>query len=1207
MELNELNNSKPSEPILQDRPSPTSKQTLFSASFLSKINFTWIYPTIKLANSKNLQTDEIHDLPHRESAEHQSLPYSPGMLLRNLLSTFRYEILIVCLFNLIDAIILFAGPVYIIFLEDYFTSDMEMYYGMMSLGILAVVYIISTLIGSQYCWRYILLQLHLRVAISNLLYSKTLKLTTSASAGQTVNILQVDCNRIAECARWLGPLLISPIQLVLAILLLFKYAKWAAGVGLIVLMLFILVNFCLTKWNKNINDLLMTLRDERMKRTNELFSHIKMLKIYCFEGLFMKSALEARDQEVKELYKSMTISAFQIFSSWGGPVVTSIAVFLCYEPLNGEPLDALAAFTTLSVLNILKDALRQCPYALATCIQAYVSIQRIDEFLQLQEIEHKAETNTKGAVTFENATFCHGDVSILRNINLNIKPGEFVAIVGPVGSGKSSILNAILGEMHLKCGSLKVGGSLAYTASLETWIQNASLRDNITFYNTPNEMRYSKVLKACALIPDIAALPGGDRTEIGEKGINLSGGQKARIGLARAVYSDRDIYLLDDPLASVDNHVAKHLFHKCFLEALSGKTRILVTHSTHFLHLVDRIIVMKEGSIDQVGSIQDIKLAQPAIDSDHTDTRTEISTENTQLIEEEDKEAGRVKMSIYLEYFKYCGGVILCISALIAMFMWQGLKIGSDISLKNWGDSSDTSKFVNYYLFMGLASIVFILIRCLIVLVGGVRGAYRLYEDMIKALVRAPINLFYDITPLGRVLNRLSKDQNEIDSQVPFCFGGLLAMVYSFMGEIVMCVIFVPWILVVTPLLFHLGYRIQTVYITGARELSRLEHISKSPIVNNFTETMSGIKTIRAFNSTINFQERNNRFLNDNTKICFNIGGMAVWLGTWMSYGANILTLMVIFLLILGKESLTAGVAGLCVTYLIPLSDHVVYLIQDISNLENTMVAVERAISYTKTVQEAAETTLKDVTLKNWPSVGKIQFQNVHMKYRPNTSLVLQGLSFEISGGEKIGIVGRTGSGKSSITMTLLRIIELHKGKILIDDVDISTIGLKKLRKSITLIPQDPVLFRGSLKFNLDPFETATHSEVKQLLERVGLGSLDIYGEVNEGGTNYSVGERQLICIARAAINDTKILMLDEATAAIDLQTHERIQEFLKYRFGSITTLVIAHRLDTVMECNRVMVLEQGKTLEFAAPKVLLQNSKSEFSKLARHLGHIKN
>jgi ABC-type multidrug transport system fused ATPase/permease subunit len=430
----------------------------------------------------------------------------------------------------------------------------------------------------------------------------------------------------------------------------------------------------------------------------------------------------------------------------------------------------------------------------------------------------------------------------------------------------------------------------------------------------------------------------------------------------------------------------------------------------------------------------------------------------------------------------------------------------------------------------------------------------------------------------------------------------LLATAFNFIGTIVICAYFVYWVLIVVPFILLISLFIQKKYIRASRELSRLEHISKSPIVNNFTETISGIKTIRCYNAGGKFEGKNEKYLNENVRVGFNNVAMTMWMAAMLDLMSMMFWVAVVGLLIWDRDNVSPGVAGLCIAHLLTLSQNVIMCISFWSETEKSMVAVERADNFIKIQPEAPYKTEQDSLLKDWPERGSIEFQEVSLRYRPNTNLVLQGLSFKIYEKEKIGIVGRTGSGKSSITMAVLRIVELTRGKILIDETDISTLGLKKLRQAITLIPQDPVLFKGTLRFNLDPYERTDDEVTYNILRGVGLGHFNLNDEVSEGGTNYSVGERQLMCIARAAINSTKILILDEATAAIDLPTHNRIQEFLKERFTDTTMIIIAHRLDTVMECNRVLVLDTGSVAEFEDPKVLLKDVNSSFYNLAKQL-----
>jgi ABC-type multidrug transport system fused ATPase/permease subunit len=1200
MQLDDYSLTKPLQTTKDSVSDAPHKTAYFRSSCISKIYFTWIYPTIRVASTKPLEFEDTHGLRQRETARSQVLDYIPGKLLRSIIKNYSVDLIFIMIFHTLDCMLSFVGPLYVIYLESFFESDSPIYYGFVSLAVVTLIFQLYTIVVTQVYWRGLTLRLNVQSSLTNLVYSKAVKLPAAMSTGETVNILQVDVQRVYEFMPWINNLILMPIQIIVAILLMFYVIGWSAAVGIGTLTVMLTFNMCLFGMYEKFNEVLMEAKDSRMKYTNEMFSNIKLIKIYCFEKIFRSKISQFRLHELKQLRKIMWTGCVLTFLLWSAPIVTCVAMFMSYEYLQGETLDSATAFTILAILNVLQEPLIELPITIGMLTQARVSTKRIDEFLQSEEIKPNSEQTDDGYIHFDNASFSYKDELILKGITLKIKPGEFVAIVGPVGCGKSSILNAILGEMYIKQGNLKLGGSLAYTASLETWIQNSSLKENIIFNNPENEIRYQMVLDACNLNPDISTLPAGDQTEIGERGINLSGGQKARVGLARALYSDRDIYLLDDPLASVDNSVAKRLFSKCFMECLRGKTRILVTHSTSFLHLVDRVIVMKEGSIEQIGNIDSIQINSSLI-RESVGTPAAQAGGESKLIKEEDREFGKVGSHVYRKYFKYSGGAILGVLVLIVMVIWQGLQITSEIYLKNWGDYGGQD-VIMLYIYLSSAAAFSIFIRVLVIYMCSLRASRKIFEKMMKSLSKAPINLFYDITPIGRILNRLSSDQDEIDTNIPRQMEELLATAFNFIGTIVICAYFVYWVLIVVPFILLISLFIQKKYIRASRELSRLEHISKSPIVNNFTETISGIKTIRCYNAGGKFEGKNEKYLNENVRVGFNNVAMTMWMAAMLDLMSMMFWVAVVGLLIWDRDNVSPGVAGLCIAHLLTLSQNVIMCISFWSETEKSMVAVERADNFIKIQPEAPYKTEQDSLLKDWPERGSIEFQEVSLRYRPNTNLVLQGLSFKIYEKEKIGIVGRTGSGKSSITMAVLRIVELTRGKILIDETDISTLGLKKLRQAITLIPQDPVLFKGTLRFNLDPYERTDDEVTYNILRGVGLGHFNLNDEVSEGGTNYSVGERQLMCIARAAINSTKILILDEATAAIDLPTHNRIQEFLKERFTDTTMIIIAHRLDTVMECNRVLVLDTGSVAEFEDPKVLLKDVNSSFYNLAKQL-----
>eukprot|EP00357_Protocruzia_adherens_P030800 CAMPEP_0114996004 /NCGR_PEP_ID=MMETSP0216-20121206/14061_1 /TAXON_ID=223996 /ORGANISM="Protocruzia adherens, Strain Boccale" /LENGTH=1423 /DNA_ID=CAMNT_0002360143 /DNA_START=156 /DNA_END=4427 /DNA_ORIENTATION=+ len=888
---------------------------------------------------------------------------------------------------------------------------------------------------------------------------------------------------------------------------------------------------------------------------------------------------------------------------------------------------------------------------------------------------------------------------VLHDINLSINKGEFIAVVGQVGSGKSSLMSAIIGELEILNDSTKkseymddpfrgnyyndgdcrvrVDGAISYV-SQKAWIMNDTIKANILFGKQFDESRYSIAVKFSCLAPDLDILPKGDQTQIGERGITLSGGQKTRVALARAIYADTDIILLDDTLSAVDNHVGKQIFNDCFCGIFGRKTRVLITHGIHYLPSVDRVLVMDGGRIVQSGTHDELSQQEGGLfqemlevhfrftsqnqnqdqgsteateetEEDHEDDINEdfeddvapelirkISIMSSQsedevakmltpkkkkkkpvketgnLMLEEDRETGEVSKKVYKDHIKYNGGYIYAFLVLFVMAIFTGLKIASDFWLSYWSDQSEENQkdHVHFYLLIygmfALSSGIFVFFRVLILTMRAVKCSRILHSEMIQCLTRAPLNLFFDRTPTGRLLNRLSKDLNIVDAMICFILGNASSRGYQVVAVFIVIAVPLPWMLVTVPMFLWIAVKINRFYLETNRELTRLESISRSPIVNFFAETLNGTSVIRAFKKQKDFDRQNKSRIDENVKINFALAATGEWLGISLEFISNIILVITCVFFVTMRGSYDAAIVTLVLSYVILLQDCIFWFMRSASLLETKMVSVERCHAYTRVQPEAPLEILQNRPSASWPEEGKIVFHAYSVRYRPETELVLKNIDCVINGGEKVGIVGRTGAGKSTITLALFRIIEPDRGTIVIDGVDTSKIGLRDLRKHLSIIPQDPILFSGSLRFNIDPFDEFSDAEVWTALEKACLKETTLQWDnglqfnIKDSGENLSVGERQLICIARAFVKRSKLVVVDEATASIDSATDSLIYDAMKTHFKNSTVLTIAHRIHTVIENDKIMVLERGQLLEFAPPKELLKDENSMFSHLVK-------
>ena len=842
---------------------------------------------------------------------------------------------------------------------------------------------------------------------------------------------------------------------------------------------------------------------------------------------------------------------------------------------------------------------------------------------------------------------CDYDV-VLRDISLEIKPGEIVGIIGEVGSGKSSLLQAILNSLIIlnpeECDGIHINGSVGYVAQIP-WIQNATIKNNILFFNEYDEKRYREVLEASQLVYDLDNFEGGDNTEIGEKGINLSGGQKVRVSLARVLYSNPDIYLFDDPISALDANIGKKIMKQCIINYLKGKTRIIVTHALNYLKYMDKIIYLNNGKIEWVGNHQEL-LQQEFFDSlnklsklskhkssDGDEAKSLIQLQKDQekeekvtkkkevkIIADEDREIGSVKMSVYCQYFKYNGGICFMLTIVIVMIFWQFNKASSDLWLAYWSqpenqkeDPSQKNKkwiFFGIYSSLGVASAFFVFLRICLLTIGIVRLLRTLHNKMIEKLVKAPINLFHETIPRGQIYNRLSKDIDSMQFTI-YMIGNSLVSIMSVIGSLVLCSIYDLYSLLFLPFMIIVGSLLTSFSLKGSRQLSRMEAISHSPILNTISETIPGSVSIFAFNKEESYLNKFFSSINDSFKI--NIFVIGVY--NWFSMQFNLISLLymiyLVIITIFKQNEFSSQSVAIMFTYSVVLQVNLGWLFTSFSVLETNMVAMERCLRYTEIEGEKPSVLPEDETLRQeqWPQIGKIRFENYSVKYRPNTETVLKNLNFEIEGSTKVGVVGRTGSGKSTICLCLFRILEPLTGTIYIDDKDITNIGLDILRQSLTIIPQDPCLMAGSLRYNLDPLNRSNDEEMIKVLKEVGFEESYeddkkkekksiLEKEIEQNGANLSVGEKQLVCIARAILRKTKIIVMDEATANIDMKTEEKIQNSLHNTLDGSTIITIAHRIKTIINYDKILVLDNGEIKEYDTPQNLLKDEKSLFYEL---------
>uniref|UniRef100_A0A803T4G9 Multidrug resistance-associated protein 1 n=1 Tax=Anolis carolinensis TaxID=28377 RepID=A0A803T4G9_ANOCA len=1142
-----------------------------------------------------------------------------------LYKTFGPYFLMSFLFKAFHDLMMFAGPEIlkrlIIFVSDQSAPNWQGYFYTALLFLSAGL---QTLVLHQYFHICFVTGMRLKTAVIGAIYRKALVITHSArkssTVGEIVNLMSVDAQRFMDLATYINMVWSAPLQVILALYLLWQNLGPSVLAGVAVMLLLVPVNAVIAMKTKTYQVAHMKSKDNRIKLMNEILNGIKVLKLYAWELAFKEKVLGIRKEELRVLKKSAYLAAIGTFTWVCAPFLVS---------RKGPP-----------------EGIRSTPFH-----HGQNTPNRRPGSL-FKSLYWKRPPRANGnSITVRNATFSwsRSDLPCLNNINFAVPEHRLVAVVGQVGCGKSSLLSALLGEMEKREGLVSLKGSVAYVPQ-QAWIQNATLKENILFGREARERQYNCVVEACALLPDLEVLPSGDQTEIGEKGVNLSGGQKQRVSLARAVYSDADIYLMDDPLSAVDAHVGRHIFEKVIgpKGILKKKTRILVTHGVSYLPVVDTIIVLSEGKVSEMGSYQELlqrdgafaeflrtfASAEQTRESDGANspaakeekhlengilandgpgnplhrqlsnsstfsgeagkTLSQNSTTELQkapaaaateksawkLTEADTAKTGKVKPRVYWEYMK-ATGLWLALLSLLLFLCNHVASLASNYWLSLWtddpvinGTQQNTDLRLAVYGALGFSQGVAVFGYSMAVSVGGLLASRRLHLGLLHSVLRCPMG-FFERTPSGNLVNRFSKEIDTIDSMIPQIIKMFMGSLFNVVGACVVILLATPLAAVAIPPLALVYFFVQRFYVATSRQLKRLESVSRSPVYSHFNETLLGVSVIRAFAEQQRFVRQSDLKVDQNQKAYYPSIVANRWLAVRLESVGNCIVLFAALFAVIARHVLSPGLVGLSISYSLQITTYLNWLVRMSAEMETNIVAVERVKEYSEKEQEA-EWRLPGAPIpEGWPQEGRVEFRGYSLRYRDDMDLVLRNITITISGGEKVGIVGRTGAGKSSLTLGLFRINEAAEGQILIDGVDIASIGLHDLRFKVTIIPQDPVLFSGSLRMNLDPFEQYSDEEVWRSLELAHLKAFvsalpdKLLHECAEGGENLSVGQRQLVCLSRALLRRSKILVLDEATAAVDLETDCLIQATIRRQFEGCTVLTIAHRLNTIMDYTR--------------------------------------
>ncbi|ORX49051.1 hypothetical protein DM01DRAFT_1309068 [Hesseltinella vesiculosa] len=1134
-----------------------------------------------------------------------------------------------------------------------------------------------------------------------------------AKAGSIINLLGTDTDNISEfCNEWFN-IFAAPLELAVGVFFLYKLIGVSCLVGLLVMVVFLPLNHYNVKIISKYQDRLMEARDKRVSLMHEIIQGIRQIKYFAWEATWEARATAARSIELDHMRRLCTFDVAMDCLWYLLPVLVCVISFYFYTVIQGHVLTAPVAFTSIHLFNELRFALNGIPGAIVGWTKALVSVRRIDQYLHEPELPERpfVQVAEPVQVRFTKATVAYRPTSkagkepnndfTLHDLDMMFPKGAFSLVCGPTGSGKTTLLLSLLGETYLQSGQVHfpfapvcsshsldispidehhwiLDHSAAYVAQT-AWLQNATIKDNILFGLPFSESRYNDTLFACSLLSDLAAFEDGDLTEIGEKGITLSGGQKARVALARAVYSRAGILILDDILSAVDSHTAHHLYDHCLTgPLLHGRTRILVTHHVRLcLPAVDYVVHLDMGRLDfagpaldlrrsgQLATIMDLDEGELLVPTDDANDCIEKALDDASssdeklkpdgndasvdvkknasprvLVEEEGRDIGEVKWKNYKVYFQMAGGFIFWFLFTSSLVGGRALDIMEGWWMKAWSRASaassqtlasdDTEQDVQVMYYIGIyalilfSNVIVSVVRFVIVYVGGLRVSKVLHEKLLHRLLHAPLR-FFDTQPVGRVLNRFSNDIEEIDSAIPYCLVQFLVQWIQVISIMMIAAYTLPLFTIPIVVVAAANVGLGAMFVYASRELRRIESVTRSPILSHFTESVHGLITIRAYGATQQFLQRMIKYVDGSLRPTMLLGLVDRWISMRYGFMGTFISVVSAWLILLNLDHIDAAEAGFCLSFIFLFTDEMFYAINRYTSMEMAFNSMERAVEYLEISQEVDQPSV--VPPAQWPSKGAIEIQNLQVRYANDLDLVLKGISASISSGEKIGIVGKTGCGKSTLTLSLFRFLEfVGDSKITIDGIDISQVSLHDLRSRLTIIPQDPVLFSGTLKSAIDPLNEFTDAEVLEALGRVHLikpspsasdaeATLDqdapltqnifenLESPITEGGQNLSQGQRQLLCLARALLKRTSVVVLDEASSSVDFETDKNIQKSIRSELSNSTTLCVAHRLNTVIDYDRILVLNDGQLVEFDTPWRLINKTDSKFYGMCRKSG----
>ncbi|XP_039258783.2 ATP-binding cassette sub-family C member 4-like isoform X1 [Styela clava] len=1302
------------------RPNP-----MYRANIFSYLSYWWLNDFFAEGSKRALQESDMFELDasnmsvgitsdlerNWEKEIQRSKKATEPSLIRTIAMTYRKGFMLCGVLALIEECLRTAVPVLIAYLVKYFENQTvtPVWHAYAYAAGISVFTILLPFFHHQYHYIAHRIGWRMRASTCALMYKKTLRLSQKSlndtTTGKIINLGATDVLRFDLLPGFLHYLWVGPLQCLIVGIILWQEIGIAvlSGMGVLILIMF-LQTFSGRAFGKT-RIMTAVVTDERIRLMNEVITGMRIIKMYAWEKPFAKLVSNTRRKEVEKILLSSSLKACNFcFYVCQEKILTFVTV-LVYVALGGT-ITASKIFLVLGLSISLKLSSTFFAFAIEFISTSNISMKRIQKYLLMDEFSNirndlKSNSDREVHVELENFTGKwelnddakrRSDIT-LNCVNVRVDAGKLVAVIGPVGAGKSSLLSAILGELPAAKGKATVHGNVVYSNQVP-WIFSGTVRENILFSEEFDQERYHEVIQACCLNKDLNLLIDGDMTLIGERGVTLSGGQKARVSLARAAYKkNADICLLDDPLSAVDTTVASHIFEHCICGIMKKKARILVTHQLQLLESVDEILIFKEGRIYGRGTyaeLQDsgvdfaallrkkeddnesvfcekqqtvrgspLSLRANSNDSPQTSIVPELSIEDTEIeryaakiVSEEIREQGSIGGKVYLEYFRVAANAFLLVLFFTIVIASHVLYIMNDWWLSKWTTSyenhlsnlssnnpdftsgsgqnepskvfnsttlftsvNDTNTFDSSYymtIYAVLSTMVFliVLLRANLHFYICVTSGIHMHKKMFEAILRAPMR-FFDTNPSGRILNRFSKDMGQIDEILPIAFVDFLWI----LGVIVSVVILTSVvnyfvIIVIIPLVIYFLW-LRIYYLRTSRDIKRLEGTCRSPVFSLLSSTLQGLLTVRAFGVQQQFEDKFHEYqdLHSASWFLFLVGTR--WFGLRLDLITATFISAVTFFSVIGASllNLNPGEIGLVLTYTASLISVFQWGVRQSAEVENLMTSVERVQQYYRIPPEAALENSDKQPPNGWPACGAIKFENVSFSYYDGGPNVLRNIDFVIKPKEKIGIVGRTGAGKSSLISALFRLSELTSGEIFIDGIPISSLGLHDLRKALSIIPQDPVLFTGTMRRNIDPFNNYSDEDLWDALEQVQLKKyvesfpMKLNTELAESGSNLSVGQRQLVCLARAVLRKSKILVIDEATANVDIRTDGLIQKTIRRKFKQCTVITIAHRINTIIDSDKILVLEEGQVKEFDKPSVLLQKRDGLFASIVKSAG----